>query len=329
MKTSDFDYYLPNDRIAQEPARPRDRSRLMVLHRKTGAMEHRHFYDLQDYLRDGDLLVRNNSKVFNARLKTDDGREIFLLRPDGAYWQCLLRPGKRFAVGENITLTEDATATLIAKTDKGTATVDFQMPSEDVIALADTIGEIPLPPYIDAGSGRVKADAYQTVYAKETGSVAAPTAGFHFTPELIAKLEARGIRFADVTLHVGLGTFRPVNAEAVEDHVMHEEWVDVPERTQTVIADTKRKGGRVIAVGTTTIRALESGIRHGWTNIFIKPGYRFNTIDGLITNFHLPRSSLLILVSAFAGRGNIRRAYDEAVARGYRFYSFGDAMLIV
>jgi S-adenosylmethionine:tRNA ribosyltransferase-isomerase len=327
MKTSDFDYHLPPERIAQTPVRPRDHSRLMVVHRNTGDMEHRRFFEIGNELRAGDLLIVNNSKVFKARLQTTDGIEIFLLRPDGDTWQCLAKPGKKVHEGSNLAFADGMTARLTSKHENGTVSINFGRATEEIFAWTDRIGSVPVPPYVN----ETPADDqdYQTVYAHHVGSVAAPTAGFHFTPELIEKLKSHGIRFASVTLHVGLGTFRPMKTETLEEHVMHEEWIDVPDETTRLIEETKKNGGRVIAVGTTTVRALESDVQHGFTNIFITPGFVFKKIDGLITNFHLPKSTLLVLVSAFAGRDTIRCAYDEAIKHEYRFYSFGDAMLIV
>ncbi|MBU1348531.1 tRNA preQ1(34) S-adenosylmethionine ribosyltransferase-isomerase QueA [Patescibacteria group bacterium] len=337
MDTSDFDYLLPPDRIAQEPAKPRDASRLLVMNRATGTVTHRKFFEIGDVLKPGDLLVVNDSRVFKARLMTTDGIEIFLLRPDGEGWIALAKPGRKVTPGSTIAFVDEATATIVEKHDDGTVVIDFGKTDEEVLAWTDRVGSVPTPPYVE----RPPADAetvYQTVYATNVGSVAAPTAGFHFTPELISDLKTRGIRFATVTLHVGLGTFRPIKTDRIEDHTMHEEWVDVPDETTRLIKETKTGGGRVIAVGTTTVRALESGVRHGFTGMFITPGYRFTAVDALITNFHLPKSTLLVLVSAFIGEKHAdpdegRRialvAYAEAIKDGYRFYSFGDAMFIV
>jgi S-adenosylmethionine:tRNA ribosyltransferase-isomerase len=327
MKTSDFDYVLPPERIAQTPVRPRDHSRLMVLDRHTGHITHRRFFDIGTELRPGDLLVTNNSKVFNARLQTTDGIEIFLLRPEARGWKCLAKPGRKLRVGSSVVFADKTTATVLEKQDDGTVLLDFGRSPEEIFAWTDRVGSVPTPPYVEQ-SVTNSAD-YQTVYAAHVGSVAAPTAGFHFTPELIESLTSHGVQFASVTLHVGLGTFRPMKTETLEEHVMHEEWIDVPDETIRLIEETKRNGGRVIAVGTTTVRALESNVQHGFTNIFITPGYVFKRIDGLITNFHLPKSTLLVLVSAFAGREHIRHAYEEAIKNEYRFYSFGDAMIIL
>ncbi len=331
MKTSDFDYVLPPERIAQTPAEPRDSSRLLVLDRHTGEMRHRRFFEIGEFLRPGDLLVVNESKVFKARLRAGDV-EIFLLRSDGPHWLALAKPGRKMKSGATLTFSDGMTCRVIEKRDNGTIAIDFGMPPEDVLAWTDRVGEVPLPPYIhqsqvESRKSKVAA-TYQTVYAKTVGSVAAPTAGFHFTPELIEKLKSQGVRFATVTLHVGLGTFRPIKTETLDAHEMHEEWVDVPDETLAAIEETKRRGGGGIAVGTTTVRALESGVRRGFTNIFITPGYQFKIIDALITNFHLPKSTLLVLLSAFAGRDLVFKAYSEAIENGYRFYSFGDAMFI-
>lgn len=330
MKTSDFDYILPPERIAQEPIKPRDHSKLLVLDRDTGEIQHRHFYDLGEFLKPGDLLVVNESKVFKARLVGSIGAarvEIFLLHPQEHHWIALAKPGRKLDPDCVVTFIDDTTCKIIAKHADGTVEIDFDRPANDVFAWADRIGEVPTPPYVE----KPPADAqttYQTVYAKTIGSVAAPTAGFHFTPELIEKLKAKGVRFATVTLHVGLGTFRPMKTETIEEHDMHSEWVNVPDETIKLVEETRRRGGRVIAVGTTTVRALESGVHHGFTAVFITPGYRFKFVDAMITNFHLPKSTLLVLVSAFAGRDHVLHAYDEAIKNNYRFYSFGDAMFI-
>lgn len=338
MKTSDYSYNLPPERIAQTPMEPRDHSRLLVLDRATGQWNHHHFFDISKFLRPGDLLVMNESRVFNARLGGKIGEadvEIFLLRPNGDAWKALAKPGKKCQPGTVISFTPDVTATVIHKTDDGTIEIDFHLPAEKVFELTETIGHVPLPPYIS--NDTLEQNRYQTVYAKTTGSVAAPTAGFHFTEELLEKLRAQGIKTAFVTLHVGLGTFRPIKTETLEEHQMHEEWVHVPEETRELIRKTKENDGRVIAVGTTSVRALESGISDGFTNIFITPGYQFKIIDGLITNFHLPQSTLTVLVSAFIGehmpnpddgRKILLSAYQEAIEKEYRFYSFGDAMFI-
>ncbi|MFA5935925.1 MAG: tRNA preQ1(34) S-adenosylmethionine ribosyltransferase-isomerase QueA [Patescibacteria group bacterium] len=327
MKTSDFDYVLPPERIAQTPVRPRDHSRLMVLDRKTGAIEHRRFFEIGEYLKPGDLLVVNDSKVFKARLKAQDNIEIFLLRPEGQGWIALAKPGRKLQEGSSVSFEDGTTASVKEKCEDGTILIDFNRSAEDILAWTDQIGSVPVPPYVNETPA--DEENYQTVYAKQTGSVAAPTAGFHFTPELIEKLKTNGIRFASVTLHVGLGTFRPMKTDTLETHVMHEEWIDVPDETLRAMEETKKSGGRVIAVGTTTVRALESGVTHGFTSMFIMPGFVFKKIDGLITNFHLPKSTLLVLVSSFAGRENVLNAYAVAIKNEYRFYSFGDAMILL
>ncbi len=351
MKTADFSYNLRPERIAQSPAEPRDSSRLLVLDRASGKISHAIFRDIEHFLQPGDLLVVNDSKVFKARLRCVVGAhgnapapgegvspyaptaiELFLLRPEGDYWLALAKPGRKIKVGAVLDFPDGQTATVKEKRDDGTVVVDFKKSADEIFAWTDRIGEVPIPPYIDPNpstSHSALSTTYQTVYAKPRGSVAAPTAGFHFTPELIEKLKSQGINFATVTLHVGLGTFRPMKTDDVENHIMHEEWIDVPDATCSLIRDTRLRDGRVIAVGTTTVRSLESEVRHGFTKIFIKPGYKFKNIDALVTNFHLPKSTLLVLVSAFAGRDLIMKAYAEAIENNYRFYSFGDAMLIL
>ncbi len=355
MKTTDFSYNLPPERIAQSPADPRDSSRLLVLDRASGKITHTVFREIGRFLRKGDLLVVNDSKVFKARLHATVGAglsrpgfvdhrggrdkpapttiEIFLLRPDGNHWLALAKPGRKIKSGNILNFQDGQTAIVKEKRDDGTVVLDFEKSTDEIFAWTDRIGEVPLPPYINQKLStehcELRTSAYQTVYANPRGSVAAPTAGFHFTTELIEKLKANGISFATVTLHVGLGTFRPMKTDDVEDHVMHEEWICVPDVARSMLRDAKQRGSRVIAVGTTTVRSLESEISHGFTNIFIKPGYKFKNIDALVTNFHLPKSTLLVLVSAFAGRDLIIKAYTEAIENSYRFYSFGDAMLIL
>lgn len=353
MQTNLFDYHLPEDRIAQEPMNPRDQSRLLVLDRATGDMQHKHFANIIDELHAGDLLIANESKVFKARLtayglrstgnavdrrpSTVSPLEIFLLRPHVKNeWIALAKPGKKLSIGTEISFADDVKAIVKEKrSEDGTVILAFEKSPEKIIAWTDTAGSVPVPPYVRASETNTK--NYQTVYAKNVGSVAAPTAGFHFTPELIQKLEEKGVRFTTVTLHVGLGTFRPVQTDDLDDHIMHEEWVSVPETVRDLIKETRMNGHRAIAVGTTTVRALESGLAEGFTNIFIKPGYRFTWIDGLITNFHLPKSTLLVLISSFIGehhqdpdkgRQIAIATYEEAIKLGYRFYSFGDAMFI-
>ncbi|TAL18973.1 tRNA preQ1(34) S-adenosylmethionine ribosyltransferase-isomerase QueA [Patescibacteria group bacterium] len=357
MKTSLLDYHLPPGRIAERSARPRDSSRLMLLNRQTGRIEHRVFRDIADYLRRGDVLVMNDTKVFRARLygQTERGRvEIFLLHPTrGRVWSVLARPGKKLARGRAIVFSRSLRGIVRAKNSDGTLSVIFNAPPAPVIAAANRIGEIPVPPYIKRLPRKL--EEYQTVYARAVGSVAAPTAGFHFTPRLLGQIRRRGVKIVFVTLHVGLGTFQPIRAERLAEHAIHAEWGEIPTATSRVIRETKKRGGRVIAVGTTTVRALEgllgpgshgrsqtrldllreiqsrnaSRARRGWVKLFITPGYRFRVVDALITNFHLPRSTLLALVSAFAGREKVLRAYRAAIRKKYRFYSFGDAMLVV
>lgn len=337
MHTSLFDYVLPPERIAQKPMEPREAAKLLVLDRKTGAIEDKHVGDLPDLLRAGDLLVFNDSKVFKARLKAEiygkntrhagQEVEIFLLRPEGDIWVGLAKPGKKLHSGSRVMFEDGSKARILGKRDDGTIDLDFGMSADQVFALADRFGEVPVPPYVEATQENTS--VYQTAYAKHVGSVAAPTAGFHFTPALLKSLEEKGVQKAFVTLHVGLGTFRPMKSETLEEHDMHSEWTHVPAETTEAIKNAKAQGRRVIVVGTTAMRALESGVESGFTNLFITPGYSFKIADGLITNFHLPKSTLIVLVSAFAGRESILNAYKHAVDHEYRFYSFGDAMLIV
>lgn len=340
MKVTDFDYELPEALIAQFPVEPRDMSRLLILNKVTGAVEHKaHFYELVEELNEGDVLVFNNTKVIPARLyghrEGSGGKvEVLLLTPCGENrWECLVKPGKKCPVGQVIVFDERLKATVLDKTDFGGRIVEFTVDGifDDII---QEIGEMPLPPYIH--EKLEDQERYQTVYAKEKGSAAAPTAGLHFTPELLEKIKAKGVELEFVTLHVGLGTFRPVSVESIEDHDMHSEFYSVSPETATRINDAKAKGRRIIAVGTTSVRTLESastddGVLQGtsgWTQIFIYPGYTFKMIDALVTNFHLPQSTLLMLISALAGREHCLAAYEEAVREKYRFFSFGDAMFI-
>lgn len=341
MKTADFYYDLPQELIAQDPLEDRSSSRLLHLSMKDGSLEHRHFTDILEYLNPGDCLVINDTKVIPARLyghKEDTGAviEILLLkRKENDIWECLVKPGKKARPGAKITFGNGILkGEIIDVVEEGNRLIQFQYEGifEEIL---DQLGEMPLPPYI---THKLKdKNRYQTVYAKNEGSAAAPTAGLHFTKELLKEVEAKGIRIAHVTLHVGLGTFRPVKVDDVESHHMHSEFYVVEEDQAKLINDTKKNGGRVISVGTTSCRTLESatgedGILRagsGWTEIFIYPGYSFKMIDGLITNFHLPESTLLMLVSALAGKENIMKAYEEAVKERYRFFSFGDAMLIL
>lgn len=343
-RTSDYDYYLPPERIAQSAAEPRDHARLLVIDRATGDLQHRHFFDLPDLLRPGDVLIANQSRVIPARLfarKPTGGRvELLLLhRTDGDAWAALLKPGRRLAPGAVLTIEKPGAAPvtrgevhLLERGEDGLWTVRLS----DETSL-DEAGIIPLPPYIKQQPA--DPERYQTVYARDPGSAAAPTAGLHFTPELIARLEARGHRFGFVVLHVGLDTFRPVEVDDPADHRIHSEWCSLPPETASLINQTRAAGGRIVAIGTTTVRVLETAGREapvgerirpytGPTQLYIRPGFGFRVVDALITNFHLPRSSLLFLVSALAGRERILSAYRTAIDAGYRFYSFGDAMLI-
>ncbi len=379
MKTSDFNYELPQELIAQDPLDDRSASRLMVLDRETGAIEHRHFYNIVDYLNPEDCLVINNTKVIPARLygnrilegdalasnavqhhelskeeqKLGALIEVLLLRrrsgadlrtalpasgQDGknsTVWECLVRPGKKVPIGTHLIFGDGLlTGEVTDIVEEGNRLIRFTYEGifEEIL---DQLGQMPLPPYI---KHELKdKDRYQTVYAKEEGSAAAPTAGLHFTPELLDEIRAKGVRIAEITLHVGLGTFRPVKVEDVTQHHMHSEFYQIPEEAARVISETKAKGGRVICVGTTCCRTLETAAKRfegkiqscsGWTDIFIYPGFEFQVMDALITNFHLPESTLLMLVSAFAGKEKILEAYRIAVQERYRFFSFGDAMLI-
>ena len=340
MKTRDFYYDLPKELIAQTPAEPRDSSRLLVLDRQSGETVHKHFFDIIDYLDEGDLLVCNDSRVLPARIygnKEPTGARVeFLLlkQISGNRWETLCKPGKkakegaRFSFGDGLLY-----ATVTEVKDDGNRVVDFEC-DENFFAALDKIGQMPLPPYI---TEELKdKERYQTVYSHELGSAAAPTAGLHFTRELMERIREKGVGIAYVTLHVGLGTFRPVKVDDVTKHKMHSEHYEIPAETARMIAETKRNGGRVIAVGTTSCRTLESVATQygeirpcdGFTDIFIYPGYEFKVLDGLITNFHLPESTLIMLVSAFAGYDNVMNAYQIAVKEKYRFFSFGDAMMI-
>lgn len=340
MNKSDFYYDLPEELIAQEPVTPRDASRLMILDRQSGEVTHRHFYDIVDELRAGDCLVINDTKVLPARLygtKEDTGAkvEFLLLRQEKeSVWECLAGPGKRAKEGARFTFGDgELTGEVLAVLENGNRLVKFYCDGV-FLQVLERVGEMPLPHYI-----KKKPDdpgRYQTVYAREEGSAAAPTAGLHFTPALLDKIQAKGVKIARVTLHVGIGTFRPVKTERIEDHKMHTEHYHVPAEAAALINETKKNGGRIIAVGTTCCRTLESAAdEQGFlapcesdTGIFIYPGYRFRCIDGLITNFHLPESTLIMLVSAFCGREHTLNAYKIAVEQKYRFFSFGDAMFI-
>ncbi|MEK7131392.1 MAG: tRNA preQ1(34) S-adenosylmethionine ribosyltransferase-isomerase QueA [Patescibacteria group bacterium] len=367
MFTKDFDYNLPKQLIAQIPLEPRDSSRLLVVDRKAKTAEDRHFYNIADYLKKGDLLVWNNTKVFKARLrgqieldKETDGLddkidttgkilnvsqvEIFLVKPmeNNKVWKALAKPGRKLRLGMKIVFAPDFSAEVMLKENDGTYLIQFSEDDMSVRAKANKYGEVPTPPYIENPKSEIRnsklEERYQTVYAKEEGSVAAPTAGFHFTPELIAKLKTKGVEFAEVTLHVGLGTFLPVKTETLAEHHMHGEWVGLTAKNADLINQAKAEGRRVVAVGTTTVRVLEGVVKKeglvrpysGDINIFIYPGFEFKIVDALITNFHLPKSTLLMLVCAFASDTKfILDCYHRAVDARYRFFSFGDAMLII
>lgn len=353
MLTSDFDFELPVERIAQAPVEPRDHSRLMVVDAKNTKIAHKNFFELTDFLRAGDLIVWNNSKVFKARLfgqlvsatgevLRDHTKpvEIFLVRPmeNSGVWKVLAKPGRHVQPGMRVVFAPDFSCEVLVKEAEGTILVQFADSDEVVRTKSNQYGLIPLPPYVKDEKHEIDVQAYQTVYAKAEGSVAAPTAGFHFTPQSIEKIKNLGVEFAEVTLHVGLGTFLPVKAERVVDHTMHSEVVQITSETAAAINQAKAQGRRVIAVGTTTVRTLEGVAHfnngelvayHGDLNIFITPGFQFQVIDALVTNFHLPKSTLLMLVSAFVGNTAFTLdCYREAVAQEYRFYSFGDAMFV-
>ena len=339
MKTSDFMYDLPESSIAQFPVEPRDTSRLMVLSRADESIEHKHFYDIIDYLNTGDVLVVNDTRVIPARLlgervSSGGACEIFLLKQLAPKrWETLVRPGKKLRPGAQVSFGGGKLiATIAETTEAGGRIVDFECDGPFEAAL-DALGEMPLPPYIH--EKLTDKERYQTVYARAEGSAAAPTAGLHFTPELMEKIRAKGVEIVPVLLHVGLGTFRPVKAEDIKDHEMHSEYFEVTEEAAAKVNAAKARGNRVIAVGTTSVRTLESAAedgkllaKKGNTNIFIFPGYKYQLVDALITNFHLPGSTLIMLVSALYGREKTLSAYETAVREGYRFYSFGDAMLI-
>ncbi len=350
-----YNYDLPKEFIAQTPVEPRDHAKMMRLDRESGAIEHHHFFDLPTFLKPGDVLVFNNTKVFKARLRGKIGDydlEIFLLRgkdivPDynspsyvkgskgiaNSEWQILAKPGKWLPVGETFSVGsgfDGTTGEVIDKHPNGVGVAVFPRSVAEMIELANTIGEVPLPPYIKTPAN---IEEYQTTYAEHTGSVAAPTAGFHFNHDLLARLREHGVQMEYVTLHVGMGTFQPMKSATLEKHQMHAEYASIDSETATRLAKAKAEGRRIIAVGTTSVRTLESleqmGEFAGDVNIFITPGFQFKYIDGMITNFHLPKSTLLVLVSAFAGHGHIMHAYEEAKKKNYRFYSFGDGMLIL
>jgi len=342
VRTDDFDFDLPGELIAQEPA-PRGASRLLLLDRSAEGVDHRRVTELPGLLNPGDLLLLNDTRVIPARVfaHRSTGRrfEVLLLRElDGGAWECLLRPGARARVGERLVLSDGGEVILVERRDGGRWAVAFEPQLE--LARLDRIGEMPLPPYISRPEGATVEDreTYQTVYASKPGAVAAPTAGLHFTRELLDEIDDRGVERVFVTLHVGLGTFRPVTAERVADHRMHSEWYCFSEATARVVNEAVSTGRRIVCVGTTSVRALEGALAagngqiepgEGWTDIFITPGYRFRGVGAMLTNFHLPKSTLLMLISAFAGRDRALSAYQDAIASRYRFFSYGDAMLIL
>ncbi|MBR7150243.1 MAG: tRNA preQ1(34) S-adenosylmethionine ribosyltransferase-isomerase QueA [Oscillospiraceae bacterium] len=339
MKTSDFNYNLPPELIAQTPLEKRDASRLLCLDKETGAYSHRYFFDLPEFLREGDCLILNNSRVLPARLlgsRLPGGGacEVLLLIDRGdKVWECIVRPGKHLRVGAKMNFGGELNAEVVEVLENGNRLVRFDYEGIFLETL-ERLGKMPLPPYIK--EELQDRERYQTVYSKVNGSAAAPTAGLHFTPELLEKIATMGVSIGYVTLHVGLGTFRPVKEENILEHEMHSEFCSVPKETAELINRTRANGGRVICVGTTSCRTVESFAApdgtmteaSGWTNIFIYPGYRFKAMDALVTNFHLPESTLIMLVSALAGRENVLAAYEEAVKERYRFFSFGDAMFI-
>lgn len=340
MKTVDFNYYLPKELIAQTPLEPRDSSRLMVLSRENDSIAHKHFYDILDYLNEGDCLIVNDSRVIPARIfgtKDDTGAQVeFLLlkQISNNRWETLVKPGKKAKIGTSFTFGSGILkAKVVDIVQEGNRIVDFEC-EENIFSALDKIGQMPLPPYIT--EKLEDKERYQTVYSNELGSAAAPTAGLHFTNELLDKIRAKGVNVGYVTLHVGLGTFRPVKVDEITDHKMHSEHFEIPKETADLINQTKKNHKRVIAVGTTSCRTLESVAENGkikpcegYTDIFIYPGFEFKVLDGLITNFHLPESTLIMLVSAFYGYEKTMKAYKTAVDEKYRFFSFGDAMLIL
>lgn len=341
MKTSDFYYDLPEELIAQTPVEPRDSSRMLVLNRESGEISHRHFYDIIDLLKEGDCLILNDSRVLPARIfgkkeNTGANVEFLLLKHiENKRWEALARPGRKAKPGVKFIFGDGLmSCTVVDVTEEGNRILDFECEGSFYEAL-DRLGQMPLPPYIHE---KLKdKERYQTVYSRELGSAAAPTAGLHFTKELLERIRQKGVNIGYVTLHVGLGTFRPVKVDDVTKHHMHSEHYELPEETARLINQTKQNGGRVISVGTTSCRTLETVAKkegcikagEGWTDIFIYPGFKFEVLDGLITNFHLPESTLIMLVSAFAGYDNVMNAYKVAVEEKYRFFSFGDAMIIL
>lgn len=339
MKTNEFDYNLPEELIAQHPTKNRDEARMMVLDKNTGEREDKYFYDIIDYLKAGDVLVMNDTRVIPARLfghrpEKEEKIEVFLLtNTEGAKWEVLVRPGKKMKIGTEVIFSEELSCKVLEIKEDGNRIVEFYY--EGIFnEILDRLGNMPLPPYIKE---KLKDNEdYQTVYSKNPGSVAAPTAGLHFTKELLEKIEANGIKLAYLTLNVGLGTFRPVNEDEITDHKMHSEFYTLSEETAEILNEAKKEGRRIIAVGTTSIRTLEAVYQKngkicadsGWTDIFIYPGFEFKVVDAIITNFHLPKSTLIMLIAAFTSKEIILNAYNDAVSKKYRFFSFGDCMFI-
>ena len=343
MKLSDFKYEVPEELIAQYPVDKRDEARLMVLDRKSGTREHRIFKEIVDYLNPNDVLVLNETKVFPARLfgvkeKTDARVELLLLRQlETTMWEALVKPARKVRVGNRIQITEDFGCDVIDNTTSGGRVVKFDSNGNDFFEILNQVGQSPLPPYIKREAESIDKEKYQTVFAKKVGAVAAPTAGLHFTEELLEKIKAKGVKVAPLVLHVGLGTFRPIKVEDVTRHQMDSEYFEVSEESAAIINEAKLSGGRVIAVGTSTVRTLESvanadnlvKANSGWTDKFIYPPYKFKIIDALVTNFHLSGSTLFLLTCALAGKDLMMESYQEAIEKKYRFYSYGDAMLIL
>ena len=339
MKTNEFDYNLPEELIAQHPTKNRDEARMMVLDKNTGEREDKYFYDIIDYLKAGDVLVMNDTRVIPARLfghrpEKEEKIEVFLLtNTEGSKWEVLVRPGKKMKIGTEVIFSEELSCNVLEIKEDGNRIVEFYY--EGIFnEILDRLGNMPLPPYIKE---KLKDNEdYQTVYSKNPGSVAAPTAGLHFTKELLEKIEAKGIKLAYLTLNVGLGTFRPVNEDEITDHKMHSEFYTLSEETAEILNEAKKEGRRIIAVGTTSIRTLEAVYQKngkicadsGWTDIFIYPGFEFKVVDAIITNFHLPKSTLIMLIAAFTSKDIILNAYNDAVGKKYRFFSFGDCMFI-
>lgn len=339
MKTSEFDYYLPEELIAQHPTSKRDEARMMVLDRYTGKREDKYFYDIIDYLKAGDVLVMNDTRVIPARLfghrpEKEEKIEVFLLNnTEGSKWEVLVRPGKKMKIGTEVIFSDELSCKVIDIKEDGNRIVEFYF--EGIFnEILDRLGNMPLPPYIKE---KLKDNEdYQTVYSKNPGSVAAPTAGLHFTTELLEKIEEKGVKLAYLTLNVGLGTFRPVNEDEITNHKMHSEFYTLNKETADILNEAKSEGRRIIAVGTTSIRTLESVYKKnnkicedsGWTDIFIYPGFEFKVVDAIITNFHLPKSTLIMLIAAFTSKDIILDAYNDAVSKNYRFFSFGDCMFI-